>query len=85
MIRPDGVDLDDLLAESGYFVYQQLEELVGRRSPGEEAELAIYCSAPRYNDPKGNLRMRSRQVQDDPGPGLGGLTIIAPIGSKSIC
>lgn len=55
MIRADGVDLLNFIAESHGLIREQLHELVRCRFPCKQLELLVYCSSPRNDDASRDL------------------------------
>lgn len=56
MVRADGVDLVDFVAESDRLVGEELHELVRRGFARKQLELAVHRPCPRHNDPDCDLR-----------------------------
>lgn len=61
MVRPDRIDLLDIIAERRRFVYNELKEIVWCRFSGQELELLVDCMCPGDDDSCRNLPCVSEQ------------------------
>lgn len=81
MVRADGVDLLNFIAESHGLIREQLHELVGCRFSSKQLELLVYCSSPSKDDASRDL---GRRFNMNKAGSMSNLTIIAPIGSNPV-
>lgn len=83
MVRPNCVDLLDLVAERSSLVDDELKELMGRGLPRKLLKLPVNRQGPRKENASSNLGIQLISINLTEEHSSRKRTMIAPIGSRS--